>query len=110
MSTQLIFTLICGVVALIYGVWAARSVLAASAGSERMQTIAGAIQEGAKAYLNRQYRTIAGVGVVVFVIITFALGIKVGIGFLIGAAIVCMRSEPALAARTVAPARAPRHR
>ncbi len=85
MSTQLIFTLICGVVALIYGVWAARSVLAASAGSERMQTIAGAIQEGAKAYLNRQYRTIAGVGVVVFVIITFALGIKVGIGFLIGA-------------------------
>ncbi|MEE9194824.1 MAG: sodium-translocating pyrophosphatase [Alphaproteobacteria bacterium] len=85
MSTQLIFTLICGVVALIYGVWAARSVLSASAGSERMQTIAGAIQEGAKAYLNRQYRTIAGVGVVVFVIITFALGIKVGIGFLIGA-------------------------
>ncbi len=85
MSTQLIFALICGVVALIYGVWAARSVLAASAGTERMQTIAGAIQEGAKAYLNRQYRTIAGVGVVVFVIITFALGIKVGIGFLIGA-------------------------
>ncbi|MEE8506057.1 MAG: sodium-translocating pyrophosphatase [Kiloniellales bacterium] len=85
MSTQLIFTLICGVVALLYGVWAARSVLAASAGSERMQTIAGAIQEGAKAYLNRQYRTIAGVGAVVFVIITFALGIKVGIGFLIGA-------------------------
>ena len=85
MSTQLTFTLICGVVALIYGVWASRSVLAASAGSERMQTIAGAIQEGAKAYLNRQYRTIAGVGVVVFVIISFALGIKVGIGFLIGA-------------------------
>ncbi|MFQ5774348.1 MAG: sodium-translocating pyrophosphatase [Kiloniellaceae bacterium] len=87
MTTQLVFVLACGVLALIYGVWASRSVLAASAGTERMQAIAGAIQEGAKAYLNRQYRTIAAVGFVVFLIISFALGIKVGIGYLIGAAL-----------------------
>ena len=85
MSTQLLFVLVCAVVALGYGIWASRSVLSASAGSERMQTISAAIQEGASAYLNRQYRTIAMAGVVIFVIITFALGIKVGIGFLIGA-------------------------
>ncbi len=85
MSTQLLFVLLCAVVALGYGIWASRSVLSASAGSERMQTISAAIQEGASAYLNRQYRTIAMAGVVIFVIITFALGIKVGIGFLIGA-------------------------
>ncbi len=85
MTTQLVFALICGVLALGYGVWASRSVLAASAGTERMQSIAAAIQEGAQAYLNRQYRTIAMVGVAIFLIISFALGIKVGIGFLIGA-------------------------
>ncbi|HEY5598321.1 MAG TPA: sodium-translocating pyrophosphatase [Kiloniellales bacterium] len=81
----MLFVLVCAVVALLYGVWASRSVLSASAGSERMRTIAAAIQEGASAYLNRQYRTIALVGVVIFVIISAALGIKVGIGFLIGA-------------------------
>ena len=87
MTTELLFALACGVLALVYGIWASRSVLAASAGTERMQAIAGAIQEGAQAYLNRQYRTIAMVGVVIFVIISFALGVKVGIGFLIGAAL-----------------------
>ncbi len=85
MTTQLTFTLACGLLALVYGIWASRSVLASSAGSERMQTIAAAIQEGAQAYLNRQYRTIAMVGAVIFLVIIFALGIKVGIGFLIGA-------------------------
>jgi len=85
MSTQLLFVLVCAVVALVYGIWASRSVLSASAGSERMRAIAAAIQEGASAYLNRQYRTIAMVGVVIFVIISVVLGIKVGIGFLIGA-------------------------
>ncbi len=85
MTTQLMFALACGVLALVYGIWASRSVLAASAGSERMQEIAGAIQEGAQAYLNRQYRTIAMVGVVIVVIISYALGLRVGIGFLIGA-------------------------
>ncbi len=53
MSTELLFVLACGVLALVYGFWASRSVLAADAGSERMQEIAAAIQEGAQAYLNR---------------------------------------------------------
>ncbi len=74
-----------GVVALLYGVYAIRSVLAASAGNERMQEIAGAIQEGARAYLNRQYLTIGIVGVVVCVILLVLLGYRVGIGFAIGA-------------------------
>ena len=79
------FAIACGVIALIYGVVTAQSVLSASPGNQRMQDIAAAIQEGAKAYLNRQYMTIGIVGVVIFVIIAFLLGIKVGIGFLIGA-------------------------
>ncbi|MFQ6018351.1 MAG: sodium-translocating pyrophosphatase, partial [Kiloniellaceae bacterium] len=85
MSTELLYVLACGVLALLYGVWASRSVLAASPGTERMQEIAGAIQEGAKAYLNRQYRTIAVVGLAIFVFISVALGLTVGLGFLIGA-------------------------
>ena len=74
-----------GVVALLYGIYAVRAVLAASSGNERMQEIAGAIQEGARAYLNRQYMTIGMVGVVIFVILLVLLGYKVGIGFAIGA-------------------------
>jgi K(+)-stimulated pyrophosphate-energized sodium pump len=85
MAAELWFVVGCGVLALAYGVYASRSVLAASAGTERMQEISAAIQEGAKAYLNRQYRAIAMVGVVVCIIISVVLGIKVGIGFLIGA-------------------------
>jgi K(+)-stimulated pyrophosphate-energized sodium pump len=85
MSTQLLFVLACGVLALAYGLWASRSVLSADPGSERMQAIAAAIQEGAQAYLNRQYRAIAMVGVGVFLIVSFALDFTVGIGFLIGA-------------------------
>ena len=79
------FAVGCGIVALLYGIYAIRSVLAASAGNERMQEIAGAIQEGARAYLNRQYTTIGIVGVVIFVILLVLLGYKVGIGFAIGA-------------------------
>ena len=74
-----------GIVALLYGIYAIRSVLASSSGNERMQEIAGAIQEGARAYLNRQYLTIGVVGVVIFVILLVLLGYKVGIGFAIGA-------------------------
>ena len=85
MAIQLLFVLACGVLALGYGIWASNSVLAASAGPARMQEIAAAVQEGAQAYLNRQYRTIAMVGVVIFVILVLLLGINVGIGFLIGA-------------------------
>ena len=83
----LIFALLCGGAAVVYGVWASRAVLAASAGTERMQEIALAIQEGAQAFLNRQYTTIAIVGVVIFAIVWILLGITVGIGFLIGAAL-----------------------
>jgi K(+)-stimulated pyrophosphate-energized sodium pump len=85
MATVLYFVLPCAVLALLYGVWASRSVLAAPAGTARMQEIAAAIQEGASAYLNRQYRTIALVGVVIFVILSILLGLTVGIGFLVGA-------------------------
>ncbi len=65
--------IVCGALALVYGIWATTSVLAASAGNARMQEIAAAIQEGAKAYLNKQYTTIGIVGIVVAVILFFAL-------------------------------------
>ncbi|MEQ9640880.1 MAG: sodium-translocating pyrophosphatase [Alphaproteobacteria bacterium] len=85
MAPALVFATVCGVIALAYGVWAYRSVMAASAGNERMQEIAGAIQEGARAYLNRQYTTIGIVGVVVFVILGFLLDFVVAGGFAVGA-------------------------
>ncbi len=81
----LIFVLACGGLAIAYGVWASRMVLASSAGNERMQEIAQAIQVGAKAYLNRQYTTIAIVGVIIFAIVSYLLGITVGLGFVVGA-------------------------
>ena len=77
--------MICGVLAVAYGAYAIRVVLSASAGNERMQEIALAIQEGANAYLNRQYSTIAGVGVVIGVILGFTLNWYVAIGYFIGA-------------------------
>ncbi|HIF59038.1 MAG TPA: sodium-translocating pyrophosphatase, partial [Rhodospirillales bacterium] len=77
--------LLCGVVALLYGVWAVRSVLAAPAGNERMQEIAAAIQEGAAAYLNRQYTAIAIVGVIIGIFLGFWLGMLSAIGYVIGA-------------------------
>ncbi len=85
MSTELLFVLACGVLALVYGAWASKSVISASAGNERMQQISGAVQEGAQAYLNRQYSTIALVGLVICVVLFFLLGIRVAVGFLIGA-------------------------
>ncbi|MBH60991.1 MAG: sodium-translocating pyrophosphatase [Alphaproteobacteria bacterium] len=85
MSAELWFVFVCGALAILYGVFASRSVLAASPGNERMQEIAGAIQEGAGAYLNRQYRTIAIVGLVVCVLVFIFLGAYSGVGYLIGA-------------------------
>jgi K(+)-stimulated pyrophosphate-energized sodium pump len=75
----------CAVVAILYGALSVRWILAQSPGNERMQEIAAAIQEGARAYLNRQYATIGGVGVVLFLIIGFALDWGTAIGFAIGA-------------------------
>ncbi|NBR79301.1 MAG: sodium-translocating pyrophosphatase, partial [Alphaproteobacteria bacterium] len=87
MSTSMWLIIAAGILAIIYGIWAVRSILAANAGNERMQEIASAIQEGAGAYLNRQYRTIGIVGVVIALLVAWLLGVKVSIGFIIGAAL-----------------------
>jgi K(+)-stimulated pyrophosphate-energized sodium pump len=76
--------LVCAAAALVYGAVTARSLLALSPGNERMRTISAAVQEGARAYLNRQYTIIAGVGVVVFALLIPLQNIRVAIGFAIG--------------------------
>ena len=80
-----IFVLACGVLALLYGLYASRDILSRAAGTERMQEIAAAVQEGARAYLNRQYSTIAAVGLVVGIVLGLRLGLHVAIGYVIGA-------------------------
>ena len=86
MALSILFAVIaCGLLSIVFAVWATQSVLAADQGNERMQEIAGAIREGAQAYLNRQYTTIAIVGAVVFVITWILLSSLAAIGFLIGA-------------------------
>lgn len=73
-----------GILALLYGLISIRSIMSLSPGTEQMQKIAAAIQEGARAYLNRQYQVITLVGVIIFVLLTWLLGRYVGAGFLIG--------------------------
>lgn len=75
----------CGLISIVYAIWATQSVLAADQGNARMQEIAGAIREGANAYLNRQYSTIAVVGVIVAIATYMLLGATAAIGFIIGA-------------------------
>jgi K(+)-stimulated pyrophosphate-energized sodium pump len=80
-----IIAILCGLLAVVYGFVTSRQVLSASAGNEKMQEIAAAIQEGAKAYLGRQYRTIAIVGVAVAVLVAVFLGVIPTVGFVLGA-------------------------
>ena len=83
--TSLLVIIAAGLLSIVYGVWAIRSVMSADAGNARMQEIAAAIQEGAQAYLTRQYTTVAVVGVIIFVIVALLLSITVAVGFAIGA-------------------------
>ena len=87
MNGYIVFALIASLVAIIYGLVLARSILKKSAGNERMQFISKAIQEGASAYLNKQYKTIAMIAVVLFLIIGFIpkLGWMMALGFVVGA-------------------------
>ncbi|PPQ28463.1 sodium-translocating pyrophosphatase [Rhodopila globiformis] len=85
MSAAQFLIIACGLAALVYGLITTRQVLAADAGTARMQEIASAVQEGARAYLNRQYTTIGLVGIVILIVLGLFLGIKTAIGFFIGA-------------------------
>jgi K(+)-stimulated pyrophosphate-energized sodium pump len=85
MSTELIFALVCAGAAIAYGVFSMQWILAKPTGSERMQEIANAIQEGAKAYLNRQYTTVGMAGAVLLVLVGLFIGWPTAVGFAIGA-------------------------
>ncbi len=80
-SNILQLIILAGLLAIVYGYFTGKNILSASAGNNKMQEIASAIQIGAKAYLNRQYKTIAIVGVVVLIIIIYAFSILDGILF-----------------------------
>ena len=84
-ETILVYTILAGLLSIIYAYLISKQILSANPGNKKMQEVANAIQIGAKAYLNRQYKTIAIVGVVVLVIIIFSFTILVGLGYLIGA-------------------------
>ena len=85
MTLMQTFILLCGLAALIYGLITSRQILSLSSGNEKMIEIAKAIQEGARAYLNRQYITISIVGLIIFVIIWILFGLSSALGFFIGA-------------------------
>jgi len=85
MSAGLVFALLCAVAALLYGAFSIKWILGLSTGNERMREISAAVQEGASAYLNRQYTTIGIVGAILLIVIFIALGWQTAIGFALGA-------------------------
>ena len=85
MTTLITVIIFCGLLGVIYGVWASKSVMDADPGNEKMREIASAIQEGAGAYLKRQYATISVVGVIIFLLVAYLLDPIVAVGFAIGA-------------------------
>jgi len=85
MSNEFMLIFACAILALVYGLFTSKGILASSAGTARMQEIAAAIQEGAQAYLNRQYLTIGVVGIVLCILLGAFLGLHVAIGFVVGA-------------------------
>jgi len=85
MNASVIFSIVCSVLAIVYGLLLARNILKKSSGNDKMREIALAIQQGAKAYLNRQYKTIAIIAVILFIILIPTLGPKTAIGFIVGA-------------------------
>jgi K(+)-stimulated pyrophosphate-energized sodium pump len=85
MSAAIWVVIAAGLLAVAYAVLQTRSLLAASAGDQKMQEVAAAIQEGANAYLRRQYTTIAGVGFIILLVVFGLLGGWVALGYLIGA-------------------------
>ncbi|MCK5666038.1 MAG: sodium/proton-translocating pyrophosphatase, partial [Thiotrichaceae bacterium] len=85
MSVELMFAFVAGIAAVAYGIVSIKWIMSKSPGSDTMLEIAQAVQDGAQAYLNRQYKTIGMVGAVVFVAIFAFIGAPTAIGFLIGA-------------------------
>ncbi|HYI89387.1 MAG TPA: sodium-translocating pyrophosphatase [Beijerinckiaceae bacterium] len=83
--TALLLIILGGALSIAYGLWAINDVMKRDAGTQRMQEISGAVAEGAQAFLRRQYMTIGAVGIVLFVLLAYFLGLWVAIGFLIGA-------------------------
>lgn len=85
MSNYILFAIASSLLAILYGLWTAKSILSMSAGSARMQEISGAIRIGAEAFLNKQYKVIAPIALIIFGLLSYFLDITTGIGFLVGA-------------------------
>ncbi len=85
MTSTVIFALIASFAAIFYGLFLINSILRKPAGNDKMKEIAAAIQAGAKAYLNRQYRTIAFIAIILFIVLWLFLGIEIALGFIVGA-------------------------